>query len=228
MAETYTVLAGYVRERVSDCPTATAVRHLVLELRDWCNHLPLHRNVASITPLVAGTREYALGFGVVSIEQVVYELDADNETILDYVAYDELNLFDDTWRYADNTAPTRWYLNAGDASPTEGGLMIGLDGPPDTATSGTYPRVRIHYLEMPATDPTASDESPDTIYSPMGLVYGATGRYLDSQGSHQAAAYWRGMCEDEKAKQHAARMKKAAYNPPQLISNTHQRRRERI
>lgn len=228
MAETYTVLAGYVRERAVDCPTATAIRFLGLELRDWCHDLPLHRSVASITPLVAGTREYAVPFGVVSIEQVFYELDADTETELDYVAYDERNLTDGHWRYGDNGAPSDWYLNATDATPFEGGLMIGFDPAPDTATSGTYPRVRYHYLEMPATDPAGSDESPDTIYSPMGIVYGALARHFDIKGEHQAAMYWRQMCREEKSRQYAGVMTKARYESPKLISNNYRRRNSKI
>lgn len=227
MAEMYTTLVARVRETYPDCTTTLALSNLNLIVRQLCRTIPLYRTSADVT-LTADDPSYTLSDTVGQIDTVFYVTSATQRTQLEYVALDELNQDDSNFRLRDSGTPSRYYLTQTASSAPAGALEIGLDCPPDTTTSGGYPKLTIYYSEIPSADFSGSDSSPQALERPNVLVYGANMLYAEFRKMWDDVGAWKALFDAEHSRQWNHVNHRSRFDPPRWVPASVRRVRSRV
>jgi len=212
-SELYSSVVTTCQLSYPDCSAAQTLTNLNLIVRQLCRTMPLYRTSAQIN-LVSGTQEYTLADTIGQIQQVFREDSATARTELDYASIDELNQEDPTWRYRDDSTPTRYYITQVAAASAAGVLKIGFDPTPDTTTATGYPIITVFYTEIPSSDFLSSDNTPTLLERPNLLVYGANKLWCETQKLTDQFMMWDKLWSDEYTRQWNHLHNKVQYKPP--------------
>jgi len=150
---------------------------------DYLNEV--HNELVTTLPIVVDTEDLTL-----VVSQQEYTLDADivrvwsaylhksTTDIRPLTAKDvsEMNIREPLWRRKNASDPTGFYVWR---NTTE--QVVGLDPKPISATSGTYPFVRLHVTRTATL--TRSSDLPKAIMSTDVYVFGACARYANEPNS---------------------------------------------
>lgn len=168
MASTITQVITKAQAFVSDMSAAAGLV-LAQELEDeLLEEIKMMRDTEDIT-LALLTPTYALDEDILKVWDADYFASADDITPLSETSLDFLSRYRRNWRSREPSRPTSYYID----NSSVGGMLIGLTPEPDTATSGTYPMVRLYVarkrtLSGSSTLPAAIQD--DSVYV-KGIIY---------------------------------------------------------
>ncbi len=177
---------GEFNLRFPEVSLAVGLKYLNKGLRSLAFRTPLRRVDVAI-PAVANQAEYDLAATVDRIEQVIWETSATNTsgwTKLSETSIEELNLLSPSWRMQASGTPTQWYRSTaatGDSAKT----VIGLYPTPSTASSPTYPRLRVYgagSVELDAADTVPTNLLYNDVLLDVMSYYYAKDRKRDEIG----------------------------------------------
>lgn len=171
MAITVATVQSKLARRFSDFNvSATQLEYINIVHADVLRQLPFVTATEDLT-LVAGTQEYAINEACLRIVAAEYLTSATDRRNLVETDYDYLNSEEPNWRRRGNGTPTRFYL----WRSTGGDFVVGFDPKPSTATSGSYPTVRLHETRVETL--TGASSLPKGLLSYDAYVYGAQMRF---------------------------------------------------
>ncbi len=139
MASTITQVITKAQAFVSDMSAAAGLI-LAQELEDeLLEQVKMLADTEDLT-LALLTPTYALDEDILKIWSADYFASATDITPLNETSLDFLNMYRKRWRHREPSQPRDYYID----NSSSAGMLLGLTPEPDTATSGTYPFVRLY------------------------------------------------------------------------------------
>ena len=217
MASTTTTIIATFRRKYPDCDTTTALEYLNKVLADLCRLLPLYRDTEDITLSANSTPphsylDYALDEDIARIYGAEYWESSSSRRTLRNVADSALFQREPLWQSQDAGIPTRWYLTSSNA----GARRIGFLPATNTATSGTYPFIRLYVTRVKTL--TAGQTVPHGISNDDVFVHGMAYRWAQDTRPDQAAELY-AVYQEFLKREVSYNYNTAAFEPPAVRPN---------